>query len=171
MPRPQTFPKGIALSTAQATPLNPDPKDAPPPGAGPEPDHAPLAKGALDYAFVYESSARGARLRWLPLPAAINLGDDARAASYESVSIRVPGTRRGDTIAVRGTPIRYAMSIPEQARHRAAAEQLVAFLLSSDGRDPTRGGSTRNHPLDRGTGVPAAVSLRLFDSPASRTPR
>ena len=36
--------------TPESTPLNPDPKDAPPPGAGPEPDHAPLAKGAIDYA-------------------------------------------------------------------------------------------------------------------------
>ena len=38
------------MSTTQATPLNPDPKDAPPPGAGPEPDHAPVAKGTVDYA-------------------------------------------------------------------------------------------------------------------------
>ena len=132
-----------------------------------------LQTGALDYAFVYESSARNAGLRWLPLPASVNLGDDAQAASYESVSIAVAGSRRGDTIRVTGSPIRYALSIPERARHRAAAEQLVAFLLSRDGRATlTRSGLDASAPPSIvGAGVPAIVEHAVMAGQESGTPR
>ncbi len=126
--------------------------------------------GDLDYAFVYESSARSAGLRWLPLPAAVNLGDDSRAASYASVSMRVPSTRRGDTIVVRGAPIRYAISIPERARHRAAAEQLMAFLLSPEGiATMRRAGLDAIQPTLVGSGVPATVQRAVDDGGAAGT--
>lgn len=93
-----------------------------------------LQTGALDYAFVYESSARNAGLRWLALPAAINLGDDASAAAYAAASVRIPGSTRADTVVVTGAPIRYALSIPSEARNPAAAAELVVFLIGREGR-------------------------------------
>jgi len=92
-----------------------------------------LETGALDYAFVYESSARSAKLRWIPLPPSIDLGDDAMAAEYARVSLRVTGRTRGDSITVRGAPIRYALAVPITAPHPGGASQLASFLISPDG--------------------------------------
>lgn len=92
-----------------------------------------LETGALDYAFVYESSARSVKLRWIPLPPSIDLGDDAMAAEYARVSLRVTGRTRGDSITVRGAPIRYALAVPIAAPHPDGASQLASFLVSPDG--------------------------------------
>ena len=92
-----------------------------------------LETGALDYAFAYESSARSAKLRWIPLPPSIDLGDDAMAAEYARVSLRVTGRTRGDSITVRGAPIRYALAVPIAAPHAERAGELATFLLSPAG--------------------------------------
>jgi molybdate/tungstate transport system substrate-binding protein len=93
-----------------------------------------LQTGALDYAFAYESVARSAGLRWLRLPAAIDLSDESRAADYTRVSLRIPGATQKDSIVVTGTPIRYAIAIPRRAPHPAEGERLRDFLLSPAGR-------------------------------------
>ncbi len=60
----------MSSPTDASTPLNPDPKDGPLAGAGPVPDHAPLAKGAaagvlpIDYA----ARSRQAGNPWLFVP-------------------------------------------------------------------------------------------------------
>lgn len=92
-----------------------------------------LETGALDYAFVYESSARAAGLHWFPLPSSIDLGDESKAAEYATVSVRVRGRARGDTITVRGAPIRYALAIPRRAPHPDGAITLAKYLLSDAG--------------------------------------
>jgi molybdate/tungstate transport system substrate-binding protein len=92
-----------------------------------------LEVGAIDYAFVYESVARSARLSWAPLPAAINLGEDSLADAYARVSVRIAGGDRGDSITIRGAPIRYALAVPRGAPHPSAALQLQRFLLTSEG--------------------------------------
>jgi molybdate/tungstate transport system substrate-binding protein len=93
-----------------------------------------LQTGALDYAFAYESVARSAGLRWLSLPPSIDLGDETHAAEYARVTVRVPGASPGDTINVRGAPIRFALAIPRRAPHPAEGERLRDFLLSPIGR-------------------------------------
>ena len=89
--------------------------------------------GELDYAFVYESTAQDAHLQYIALPARINLGEPADSAFYARASVRVVGATPHDTIEVRGAPIRYALSIPTAAPHRAVAEQFVAYLASPAG--------------------------------------
>jgi molybdate/tungstate transport system substrate-binding protein len=89
--------------------------------------------GALDYAFVYESVARSAKLAWIPLPAAINLGDASLARDYARVSVRIAGRTRGDSVTIRGAPIWYALAVPKDAPHRDAALQLQRFLITADG--------------------------------------
>jgi molybdate/tungstate transport system substrate-binding protein len=93
-----------------------------------------LQAGALDYAFAYESVARSAGLRWLALPPSIDLGDEARAADYARVAVRVQGASPGDSITVRGAPIHYALAVPLRAPHAAEGERLRDFLLSPIGR-------------------------------------
>lgn len=98
-----------------------------------------LQAGELDYAWMYESAARGARLSFLALPPEVDLGRESMAAHYDSARVRVLGARMGDTIDVRGTPIRYGLSIPRRAEHAAAAESFLRFLFSAAGRRALRG--------------------------------
>ena len=92
-----------------------------------------LETGVLDYAFVYESSARSAGLHWIQLPSSIDLGDESKASDYAMVSVTVKGRSRGQMITMRGAPIRYAMAVPRKAPHAAAASRLAEFLLSDAG--------------------------------------
>ena len=67
-----------------------------------------LETGALDYAFLYESSARAAGLKWIELPATMNLGSDSLAATYARAKVRIAGSARGDSIEVHGEKHRTA---------------------------------------------------------------
>jgi len=91
-----------------------------------------LQAGELDYIVDYESLARANRLRYVTLPAEIDLGDPARAAQYARASVRV--ARRTDTTTHVGAPIVYAASVPDGAPHRAAGMRFLEYLLSPAGR-------------------------------------
>ena len=119
-----------------------------------------LETGADDYAFVYESSARAAELHWIQLPSSIDLGDESKAADYATVSVTVKGRTRGETMTVRGAPIRYAMAVPRKAPHPAAAAKLAEFLLSDAGLGAMRGaGLPTVRPRYVGASPPAWIVL------------
>ena len=119
-----------------------------------------LETGADDYAFVYESSARAAGLHWIQLPSSIDLGDESRASGYATVSVTVKGRTRGETMTVRGAPIRYAMAVPRKAPHPAAAAKLAEFLLSDAGLSAMRGaGLPTVRPRYVGASPPAWIVL------------
>jgi molybdate/tungstate transport system substrate-binding protein len=89
----------------------------------------------LDYVFDYESVAIAYGLRYLRLPADIDLGDPSRATTYASESVMVRGNRPGgDSIVFAGRPIVYALAVPVAAPHARAGTRLAAFLLSDEGR-------------------------------------
>jgi len=119
-----------------------------------------LQAGEMDYVWSYESVAQGAGLRYVTLPAAIDLGSVRDSAAYAAVSVRVAGRTRGDTVEFRGQPIVYAYSIPVRAPHRAAAERFVAFLASDEGVGILRraGLDALARPTAVGTGAPAALT-------------
>ena len=98
-----------------------------------------LETDAIDYAFVYESVARAAGLRFIEPPASINLGDDSRRAEYARVRVTIVGHTRGDSVTIAAAPIRYALAVPNNAPHGARATQLGSFLLSSRGEAAMRG--------------------------------
>lgn len=91
-----------------------------------------LQAGELDYIVDYESLARANHLRYLRLPAEIDLGDPARAAEYAHASVRV--ARRTDTVTYTGAPIVYGIGVPRDAPHAAAGARFLAFLLGAEGR-------------------------------------
>ena len=98
-----------------------------------------LQTGALDYAFVYLTTARAAGLRWIELPPSINLEADSLADEYARVSVRVAGLARGDSIEIHGAPIHYAMGVPFGAPHPGGAAALEGYLLSPEGLAAMRG--------------------------------
>jgi molybdate/tungstate transport system substrate-binding protein len=90
---------------------------------------AALQLGQIDYLAIYRSDALQHHLRYLDLPAAINLSDPADAAAYATA---VAHTKNGD---VAGKPIVYAVTIPGNADHPDWAQTYVAFLLSRAGQE------------------------------------
>ncbi len=89
---------------------------------------AALQLGQIDYLAIYRSDALQHHLKFIDLPAAINLSDPADAASYETA---VAHTKKGD---LKGKPIVYAITIPTSAAQPELAAAFVAFLLGPDGQ-------------------------------------
>lgn len=98
-----------------------------------------LQSNELDYAWMYESSARGARLHFIVLPPEIDLGEEGLAAAYDAARVRVVGAQAGDTLEIHGIPIRYGLTIPVSAPHASRAAEFVRYLLSPEGRRVLRG--------------------------------
>ena len=94
-----------------------------------------LESGDLDCAFEYESVARQHGLRYVRLPAAIDLGDEHRRDEYARVSVKLDFRRFASVRPeFTGDVIRYALTIPANAPEPGLARQFVAFLLGPDGR-------------------------------------
>ena len=94
-----------------------------------------LESGDLDCAFEYESVARQHGLRYVQLPAAIDLGEAAHRADYRRVEVKLASRRFASVTPVfRGDLIRYAFTIPADAPDAALAAEFVGFLLGPAGR-------------------------------------
>lgn len=95
-----------------------------------------LQAGELDYAWSYQSLARSAGLKWVKLPAEVDLSDPSLLAGYARAEVALPPSRVGgaDSLRFRGEPIGYALSIPRGAPHREAARAFVRFVLSPAGQ-------------------------------------
>jgi molybdate/tungstate transport system substrate-binding protein len=121
-----------------------------------------LESGDLDYAWFYESMARASGVRYVRLPAAIDLSNADFRDSYALASVRVIGASARDTVTMHGAPIRYAFSIPLKASHHPLAERFVAYLLS-DGRKALEGAflAPLANPDAIGSGVPELVQSAL----------
>jgi molybdate/tungstate transport system substrate-binding protein len=91
-----------------------------------------LQSGDLDYYFGYASDVMLGRLRFLALPAEINLGDPANAGGYARarVEIGTAGARR----TIVGVPIAYGATLAADAPDRADAIEFLKLLLSDEGR-------------------------------------
>jgi molybdate/tungstate transport system substrate-binding protein len=94
-----------------------------------------LESGDLDCAFEYESVARQHGLRYVRLPASIDLGDERRRDEYAAVSVKLDFRRFASVRPeFTGDVIRYALTIPANAPDPELARQFVAFLLGPEGR-------------------------------------
>lgn len=91
-----------------------------------------LQSGQIDYLAIYRSDALQHHLRYIDLPAQINLADPAMASTYGTVSV---ATKSGNQT---GKPIIYGLTIPTDAPNPAVAEQFVAFVLGPQGQQIMR---------------------------------
>lgn len=89
---------------------------------------ARLSGGQMDAAVAYRHEAVAWGLPYIPLPAAVNLGDPRFANVYRTAAATVAGR------TYRGAPIQFTVAIPAEAVNRAGAQQFVNFLLGSRGR-------------------------------------
>jgi molybdate/tungstate transport system substrate-binding protein len=93
-----------------------------------------LQTGELDYAWMYESSARGASLPFDTLPSAVDLGSTEFGSTYREVRVMVQGKNARDTIEIVGAPIQYGITIPREAKQPDAALDFLRYLYSADGQ-------------------------------------
>jgi molybdate/tungstate transport system substrate-binding protein len=122
-----------------------------------------LQAGELDYAWSYRSLAKTTGLRWVELPAEINLSDPAKSDRYAVARVRLPGAsmRGADSVEFRGEPIVYALTIPAGAPHRATAEAFVRFVFTREGQEILRRSGFMLPSAPRLAGDTAAASRVL----------
>lgn len=116
--------------------------------------------GELDYAWTYASIAAFHGLKAVALPAELTLADPQLEHWYRQALVRLPGSTGGgrDSIAVRGEPIAYALTIPTGAPHPETAAAFVAFIFSTEGASVLTAAELTpiGRPVVRGPGRPPA---------------
>jgi molybdate/tungstate transport system substrate-binding protein len=95
---------------------------------------AALQSGQIDYLAIYKATALEEHLKYLSLPAQINLSDPAMAAAYGKVTIHA-----GSLGALTAKPIIYGLTIPSNAPDAALGQKFVSFVLSPPGQAIMRG--------------------------------
>jgi molybdate/tungstate transport system substrate-binding protein len=93
-----------------------------------------LASGDLDYAFEYDSVAKQRNLKYISLPAKINLSSAEFESYYAQAKVSIKGAKPGETITLTGEPILYAVTIPKNFTNQQMAIEWVDFLLSDKGK-------------------------------------
>ena len=118
-----------------------------------------LASGELDYIYDYQSVAESNGFRFIALPPQIDLGDAARASSYATVSMKVRGSSPGQTMTVKGQPILYALTVPKDAPHAAAAKRFLDYLTTPATMAALRKAHVDmlEHPVVVGNGAPTEI--------------
>ena len=124
---------------------------------------AALQIGQIDYLAIYRSDALQHHLRFLKLPAQIDLSDPAYGAAYAEA---VAPTKNGN---LAGNPIVYAITVPSNAAHPDLAAKYVALLLGRQGQRIIEadgfGGLAPAYAPDPGK-VPAALRALVEPWPA-----
>ena len=92
-----------------------------------------LQARAIDYAFVYRSTAEDHNLKLVPLPDAYNLGAASLAGSYAQAQVKVRMRFSEPAVSVVGGPILYGAAIPKGAPNPAGAKVLLDALLGEQG--------------------------------------
>lgn len=131
-----------------------------------------LQAGELDYIWTYESLAALMSLPYLTLPPDVDLGTAADSVVYATAVTRVLGKRAGDTLAVRGRPILFGVTVPRGARHPEAGERFVAYLLSAEGRRILRRDrfDALEQPVLVGRDIPASLRAAMRTDSAAAVP-
>ncbi len=87
-----------------------------------------LQLGQIDYLAIYRSDALQHHLKFIDLPAKIDLSDPADSADYKQ---GIAHTKNGD---LAGNPIVYAITIVSGSKNADMAEKYVALLLGPEGQ-------------------------------------
>ncbi len=96
-----------------------------------------LEARAIDYAFLYRSTAETHHLKTTLLDPAVNLSRPELASHYAAaeVDVEITATPGGAGVQhLHGAPITYGVTLLDHARQRAAAIDFLAFLLGPSGR-------------------------------------
>ncbi|MEK7704807.1 MAG: substrate-binding domain-containing protein [Myxococcota bacterium] len=93
-----------------------------------------LEARAVDYAFLYRSTALDHHLKTTALVPEINLGSYSFASTYARAVVRVRLHGHDAPVLVYGTPIAFGLTVPRDAPHVSDALAFVQWLLGEQGR-------------------------------------
>ena len=88
-----------------------------------------VQEGGIDYAWEYISVAVQNNLKYVRLPASINLSDVDYANTYNKVRVK---TSDGKT--QKATPIVYGITVPKNAPNAALANEFVKYVIDENGQ-------------------------------------
>jgi molybdate/tungstate transport system substrate-binding protein len=131
-----------------------------------------LESRAIDYAFLFRSTAEDHHLKILSLPPEINLSRQEQAARYAAAKVEIRMKQGQGSTHIVGAPVTYGLVIPARAPHAEAAARLTAFVLGDAGRRLIeRRGFRPISPAQCSpcAGIPASI-LPLVTSTASPSP-
>jgi molybdate/tungstate transport system substrate-binding protein len=97
-----------------------------------------LESRALDYAFVFRSTAEDHHLKITALPAEENLGRPELATQYAKASVEVRMKQGEGKLRITGAPITYGLTMPSVAPQPALAREFIAMLLGDKGNQLLR---------------------------------
>lgn len=92
-----------------------------------------LQTGNMDYAWEYRSVAVQHGLKYIELPARINLSDPASNDFYRTARVEVSGKKPGEKLEIKGQAITYGVTLLRSAPHHRAAVAFLKYLLSPEG--------------------------------------
>jgi molybdate/tungstate transport system substrate-binding protein len=121
-----------------------------------------LESRAIDYAFIYRSTAEDHHLKFVELPVSLNLSRRDMADTYKEAVVEVRMKQADQKSILRGHPITYGLTIPTGAPHLEESQRFVEFLIGPAGQDISR--ATGFKPL-----VPA-MSRHFEKLPANLRP-
>lgn len=117
-----------------------------------------LQAGSLDYIWTYENLAKAARLKYVILPASVDLSSAGDSSTYAKATVTVAGKQRGDSVTFQGEPILYGVAVPIAAKDTTKGHQFVQFMLSDAGRRILRAASL--DALDQAIPVGTSINRR-----------
>ncbi|HOO64864.1 MAG TPA: tungstate ABC transporter substrate-binding protein WtpA, partial [Synergistaceae bacterium] len=94
---------------------------------------AMVESGAMDYAFEYRSVAVQHGLKYVELPAKINLKDPQYKDFYATAEVERAGATPGSTIITKGQPVVYGCTMPLGGEQKELALKFMEFALSPEG--------------------------------------
>ena len=97
-----------------------------------------LQSRAIDYAFMYRSTAEEHNLKLVPLPDAINLGAPEKAPLYARAQVQVQMKRAEGQKTIQGSPITYGVTIPTSAPNPEGGALFLSYLLGEAGHRALR---------------------------------
>jgi len=89
---------------------------------------------SLDYAFVYESTAKQHNLKYIQLPKEIDLGSDELSDFYKQAKVEISTSRKGQNETLFGSPITFGLTILKGTANLKGAVEFVKFFLGPTGR-------------------------------------
>ena len=92
-----------------------------------------LKTGNMDYAWEYLSVAVQHGLKYIKLPAKINLGDYRNDDFYKQASVKVTGKKPGQWITRTGKSCTYGITMLREAPNPEAAEAFMIYLMNPEG--------------------------------------
>ena len=92
-----------------------------------------LQTGNMDYAWEYLSVAVQHGLKYVVLPAEINLGDYKKDDFYSQAVVKVTGSKPGEFMDMRGESVTYGVTLVKDAPNREAAIAFLKYLIDPKG--------------------------------------